>query len=132
MALSSTSPEDGHHRRCAAGVLGDFQITTPEGVGDSADFGVAFTVTQAPVKPSITESSTSDAMKGSRFTVTISGKGLAGATQVRFSGEGVTAGEPSGTDSELQIEVAIEWWASPRARSFAVTPQTARPKAPII
>ena len=107
-----------------------FQITTPRGVGDSADFGVVFTVTQASVKPTITDLSPRTAMQGSRFTVTISGKGLAGATQVRFSGEGVTAGKPWGTDVELQAEVTIEWWAQSGMRSFTVVTPAGTARSP--
>jgi len=129
-APSSTSPEIV----VAADALPDnrtFQITTWRGVVDSADFGVVFHCEAGAGQTAIADLSPRAETQGSRFTATI-WAGLGGATQVRFLGDGVTAGEPSGTDFEQQTKGRHRVVAQSGMRSFTVVTPNGTARAPMI
>jgi hypothetical protein len=75
-----------------------------------------------PAAPTITAIEPQSGLQGSTVEAIISGANLEGATEVSFSGEGVTATiREGGTDTTLPITITIAEDAPPGERTFTVT-----------
>jgi len=76
----------------------------------------------APAGPTITGIEPASGLQGSTVDAVITGTNLEGATEVSFSGEGVTAKvREGGTDTTLPITITIAADAPPGERTFTVT-----------
>jgi sugar lactone lactonase YvrE len=80
------------------------------------------TFTGQPGLPEVTGIAPFSGIQGTVIPANISGSALTGATDVTFSGSGVTASlQPGGTDMDLPISITVDAGASPGVRTFSVT-----------
>ena len=94
-------------------------LTATNSFGVSDTF-LGFTVVN--VRPDIENINPRKALAGSTITMTVSGRDLAGATSVAFSGTGITAAIlPGGTATTLPISISVAANATTTFRSFTVT-----------
>ena len=92
---------------------------------------IAVHASQMLPEPTIKDIQPRSGQQGTALVATITGQVLGGATNVRFSGSGVTAQVlPGSTSTELKLDVNIAWWAPINPRSFAVATPAGTSRSP--
>jgi hypothetical protein len=97
----------------------NFVVATPRGNLESARFGLALLVEEAP--PVMTSIRPDRVTVGGSVTVVISGRGLDGARELVFDRTDVVATIASATGSSVQATVRVATGAVPGARGFSLT-----------
>ena len=106
-----------------------FTVVTPAGAAESPS-GVVFTVETAAV-PEITGIEPSTGRAGTVVQAVITGKNLLGATEVNFSGSGVSTEISSeGTAEKLPVSIGITPMAKANHRKFTVVTPAGTAESP--